>query len=191
MRTNSWETCCRQLYCFCLMHKAITACLIYFMHWMLAKTRSNAQHILLKMSQCLTACFGLTSPQCTAQSDVPAHQNVVVCGAKCHFTGLNSTKSNFPCFFERDTLNGLTYKTQLEAHIHTIYINIKQSPRVLTEDKQKVEHFARCQLQIWGQVIMILSLIDAACIYCYHRAHLWKPWANFIMFRHWRAWLKC
>lgn len=45
-------------------------------------------------------------------------------------------------------LIGLTYKTQLEAHIHTICINIKQNPRVLTEDKQKVEHFARCQLQI-------------------------------------------
>lgn len=29
LRTNSWETCCRQFYCFCLMHKAITACLIY------------------------------------------------------------------------------------------------------------------------------------------------------------------
>lgn len=85
-----------------------------------------------------------------AQSDVPARQNVVVSGAKCHFTGLNSTKSNFLCFFFflRDMLIGLTYKTQLEAHIHTICINIKQSPRVLTEDKQKVEHFARCQLQI-------------------------------------------
>lgn len=63
-----------------------------------------------------------------AQSDMPAHQNVVVSGAKCRFTGLDCTKSNFLCFFERDAHRIDLQNYQLEAHLHTISININQSP---------------------------------------------------------------
>lgn len=51
---------------------------------------------------------------------------------------------------------------QLEAHLHTISINIKQSPGGRLRDKQKMEHFARCQPQIKGQIIMTQGLIDAS-----------------------------
>lgn len=71
---------------------------------------------------------------------MPASQNAAVSGAKSHFSGLDGTKSNFLCFFGKgDMLIELTHKTWLEAHSDTIYINIKQSPRVLTENKQKEE----------------------------------------------------
>lgn len=61
-----------------------------------------------------------------AQSDMPARQNVVVSGAKCHFAGLDCAESNFLCFFERDAHWIDLQNYQLEAHLHTI--SIKQSP---------------------------------------------------------------
>ena len=102
-------------------------------------------HIPLKILQSLTACVGFIFPSmAAAQSDMPARQHVLVSGVKCHFPGLDCTKSNFLCFFWRDMLIGFTYKTISSAHLHTISINIKQSPGGLTGDKQKLEHFACC-----------------------------------------------
>lgn len=130
------------------MRKAITASLIYvYTGWL----QRHVQMLNTSFLRCHRAwLFGFNVPStATVDSDVPASQNAVVSGAKSNFSGLDSTKSNFPCFFgEEDMLIELTHKTQLEAHIDTIYINSKQSPRVLTANKQKEQHFVHCQLQI-------------------------------------------
>lgn len=86
MRSNSGETCYRQVYCFCLVHKAIAASLIYSCTGCLQRHIIMLTHILLKILQSLTVCVGFKfSSMASAQSDTPVCQNVVVSGAKCHF----------------------------------------------------------------------------------------------------------
>lgn len=84
-------------------------------------------------------------------------------------------------------LIGLTNKTR-KSSLYSFH-KYQTKTMGLAGDKQKLEHFACCQLQTQGQVIMTLSLINAS--WAHVVSHLCNPWANFIMFRHWRAWLKC
>ena len=80
-----------------------------------------------------------------AQPDMPACQNGIVSGAKCHFAGLDCTSA---FFFDGDGHWIDLQNYQLEAHLHTISIHLKQSPGGLLEINKKMEHFACCQLQL-------------------------------------------
>lgn len=93
MSSNSPHTCCRQLYCFCLMHGFIAASLIYLCNGCLRRHVEVLKRILLKMSQSLTGLLRFSIPSAAgAMCDVPARQHAVPGSAKCHFAGLKKER---------------------------------------------------------------------------------------------------
>lgn len=66
MRSNSPQTCCRQLYCFCLMHWFVAASLIYLCTGCLRSHVRALKRILLKMSQSLTGLLRFSVPSAAA-----------------------------------------------------------------------------------------------------------------------------
>lgn len=96
MRANSPQTCCRQLYCFCLMHGFISASLIYLCSGCLWRHVQTLKRILLKMSQSLTGLLRFSVPSAAAAaaalSDVPARQSAVASGAKVSFRRIKKRK---------------------------------------------------------------------------------------------------
>lgn len=93
MRSNSPQTCCRQLYCFCLMHGFIAASLIYLCTGCLRRHVQALKRILLKMSQSLTGLLRFSIPSAAAAlRDVLVRQRAVASSTKCHFAGLKKER---------------------------------------------------------------------------------------------------
>lgn len=164
MRSNSWETCCRQVYCFCLVHKATAASLIYLCTGCLQRHVQMLARILLKMSQSSAACMGLTFPSVdAAQSDMPACKDVVGSEAEVSFSWFKLRQIKLPVLFRGrcslDRLIDISVRGWSPYNFHKYQTKPSGSCQ---ETIRKMTHFARSQLHIYSQVITTLSLIDAS-----------------------------
>lgn len=177
MRSNSWETCCRQVYCFRSVHKATAALLIYLCTGCLQRHVQMLTRIPLKMSQSSAACMGLTFPSVdAAQSDMPACKDVVGSGAEVSFYWIKLCQIKLPVLFQGrcslDWLIDISVRGWSPYNFHKYQTKPSGSCQ---ETIRKMTHFARCQLHIYGQVIMTLSLIDASWTHVSPQSTLVQP----------------